>query len=53
MLDNGKLMVYCVYRLGNDLINDSIVLDNKVLLQDSVTVEFSYNNPSDKKITTH
>lgn len=51
VLDNGKLMVYCVYKLGNNLINDSIMVENKVLPLDSVTVQFSYNNSSDKRIS--
>jgi hypothetical protein len=50
MLDNGKLMVHYVFHAGKILLQDSSVIENKVLPQDSVIVEFKKENPAENSL---
>ncbi len=46
MLSNGKLMVHYVFNAGKVLLEDSSVVENKVLPQDSVIIVFKKENPT-------
>jgi hypothetical protein len=50
MLSNGKLMIHYVFNTGKALLQDSSVVDNKVLPQDSVIVKFKKENPIESSL---
>jgi hypothetical protein len=50
MLNNGKLMVHYVFNAGKVWLRDSSVVENKVLPQDSVIVEFKKENPAENSL---
>ncbi len=50
VLNNGKLMVFYAFNTGKSLIQDSLVLENKVLPTDSVTVQFKIYDPTESNI---
>jgi hypothetical protein len=50
MLNNGKLMVHYVFNAGRVLLRDSSIIENKVLPQDSVIVEFKRENPTENSV---
>ncbi|HXL54877.1 MAG TPA: hypothetical protein VN958_01385 [Chitinophagaceae bacterium] len=50
MLSNGKLMVHYVFNAGKALFQDSSVIENKVLPQDSVIVQFKKEDPAESRL---
>ncbi|MEP6845087.1 MAG: hypothetical protein ABI861_03760 [Panacibacter sp.] len=50
LLDNGKLMVCYAFNNGNALIQDSSIIENLVIPQDSVAVVFQKNNPANSDL---
>ena len=49
-LKNGKLMVYYAFNTDKSLIQDSSILENKVLPVDSVTVQFKISDPTESSL---
>jgi hypothetical protein len=50
MLSNGKLMVHYVFNAGKALLQDSSIVENKVLPPDSVIVKFKKENPTESSL---
>jgi hypothetical protein len=50
MLNNGKLMVRYIFNTGRALLQDSSIVENKVLPQDSVIVKFKKENPTESSL---
>ena len=50
MLNNAKLMVHYIFNAGRVLLQDSSIVENKVLPQDSVIVEFKTENPTESSL---
>jgi hypothetical protein len=50
MLNNGKLMVHYIFNTGRALMQDSSIVENKVLPQDSVIVKFKKENPTESSL---
>jgi len=50
MLSSGKLMIHYVFNAGKALLQDSSIVENRVLPQDSVIVEFKKENPAESTL---
>jgi hypothetical protein len=50
MLEDGKLMLCYSFNAGNKLISDSIIIDNRIIPQDSVLIVFQKNNPANSNL---
>jgi hypothetical protein len=50
MLNDGNLMVHYVFNAGKILLEDSSIVENKVLPQDSIMIEFKKENPGESKL---
>jgi len=50
ILKNGKLMVFYAFNTGKSLIRDSLVLENKLLPTDSITVQYKIRDPNENDI---
>ena len=50
VLKNGKLMVYYAFNAGKSLIQDSSIVENNIILADSVTVQFKTGTPLESNL---
>ena len=50
LLTNGKLMICYAFNNGNALVEDSSIIANMVIPQDSVSVVYEKNNPANSNL---
>ncbi|QEC65878.1 hypothetical protein FRZ67_00640 [Panacibacter ginsenosidivorans] len=50
LLDNGELLICYTFNSGNALVQDSSIITNMVIPQDSISIVYEKSNPANSNL---